>query len=143
MKFGQPTHRERQMQVDITSMIDVVFLLIVFFMATAQFVRTSRAEVDLPREMGEQDEQPDEAGLVINIDAEGRIVVNDRVVTLDTLAEQVREQVRDTADGQPEGVKLLIRADRTAGAGSLNAVVRRLEELGVGAGRLATAPPSR
>ncbi|MEC9372838.1 MAG: biopolymer transporter ExbD, partial [Planctomycetota bacterium] len=52
MSFA-PDHRgERIPDIDITAMIDVVFLLIIFFMTTAQFVKMTRAEVDLPRETG-------------------------------------------------------------------------------------------
>ncbi|NCO69562.1 MAG: biopolymer transporter ExbD, partial [Acidobacteria bacterium] len=36
--------------LDLTAMIDVIFLLIIFFMTTAQFVERARAELDLPKE---------------------------------------------------------------------------------------------
>ncbi len=44
MKFGRTPHAERTLPVDLTPMIDVVFLLIIFFMVTAQFARITRAE---------------------------------------------------------------------------------------------------
>ena len=35
-------HRERKLQLSMTSMIDVVFLLLIFFITTSSFVRTER-----------------------------------------------------------------------------------------------------
>ncbi len=48
MRFGAARHTERGVAVDLTPMIDVVFLLIIFFMTTAQFARLTRADVELP-----------------------------------------------------------------------------------------------
>ena len=49
MKFARARQRRRSVAVDITPMIDVVFLLIIFFMTTAQFAQLTKAEVDLPQ----------------------------------------------------------------------------------------------
>ena len=65
----------RELLVELTPMIDVVFLLIIFFMVTAEFARNVRAEVELPKLPGEQSQQTEEAGVVINIDAEGQIIL--------------------------------------------------------------------
>jgi len=141
--FGTERRRNRSsaLVIELTPMIDVVFLLIIFFMVTAQFARTTRARLDLPLERGEQLEQPDEAGLIINIRRDGTIVVADRERTLDDLASLVGERVRNQANGDPQRAKLMIRADRNAPAQALNAVVTRLESLGVGGARLATQVP--
>ena len=80
MKFGASRRRSHQLIVELTPMIDVVFLLIIFFLTTAQFAQMTRAEVDLPLEAGEQQDTPEEAGLVINIDRQGRIIVADQEV---------------------------------------------------------------
>ena len=66
---------QHMIALEITPMIDVVFLLIVFFMTTAQFARVTRTELDLPLEQGEQEEQPEEAGFVVNINADGSIIL--------------------------------------------------------------------
>ena len=47
MRFVSPRNRRKLTTVEMTPMIDVVFLLIIFFMTTAQFARQTRAEVDL------------------------------------------------------------------------------------------------
>jgi len=127
--------------VELTPMIDVVFLLIIFFMATAQFARLTRAEVDLPVEKGEQNPTPEEAGLVINITRHGEIIISNQTVTLDDLGAIMDDEIRRAPDRDPRRVKLLIRVDRHVAAGRLNEVVTRMRERGVGVARLATEIP--
>ncbi len=141
MRLARAKHRNRNVTVDITAMIDVVFLLIIFFMATAQFSRLTRADVELPLERGEQDQTPDEAGIVINITRAGELVISSRTVEFSELESIVREEIRRLADRPAGQVKLLIRADRHANAAHLNDVVSRLSALGVGSARLATEVP--
>ena len=122
-------------------MIDVVFLLIIFFMTTAQVAQLTRTEIDLPLERGDQQTTPDEAGLVINISASGEIIVASRVIGLAELEGIVRNEIRKDPQRPADQLKLLLRADRTVAALYLNRVVRLLESLGVGAARLATEVP--
>lgn len=141
MKFGGTRNRDKMLLVDITPMIDVVFLLIIFFMVAAQFARTTRAELDLPQEPGEQEQQAEEAGLVINVLADGSLIVNEQAVDLEGLVEIVNEEVQTVHQGDAKKVKLLIRSDRNNDTSRLNQILNRLEMLGVGAARLATEVP--
>lgn len=121
-------------------MIDVVFLLIIFFMTTAQFARLTRADVDLPRERGEQKTAPEEAGIVVNITRNGQLIVSNKTVDMVELESIVRRQIGREPGGARQ-MKLLIRADRNASAAHLNRVAAALEHLGVGSARLATEVP--
>lgn len=122
----------------ITSMLDINFLLIMFFMVTAQFQREIRAMLDLPREQGDHDVRPDEAGLVININVAGDIIVANRAIELAALEGLVRAEVGRVAGGEGEPVKLMLRVDRNAASEHLNRVVTMLKGSGVGAVRVAT-----
>ena len=141
MKFSGRRHTERMLSVEITPMIDVVFLLIVFFLATAQIARMTRAQVNLPQEAGMQSPHPDDPGLIVNIQADGVILVSEREMSFEELRRAVQQEISQQADGRAERVKLLLRADRDLPAGRLNEVVSLLQELGVGVGRFATEPP--
>ncbi len=122
-------------------MIDVVFLLIIFFMTTAQVAQLTRTEIDLPMERGDQQSTPDEAGLVINITGSGEIIVASRIVGLAELEGIVLSEIRKDPERPADQLKLLLRADRTVAALYLNRVVRLLDSLGVGVARLATEVP--
>ena len=122
-------------------MIDVVFLLIIFFMVAAQFARITRAELDLTPEKGEQEQAAEEAGLVINLLADGSIEVAERNVSIEELLQIVQEEIYRLPSSDPRNVKLLIRADRNNDTAILNDLFNRLQALGVGAARLATEVP--
>ncbi len=51
MKFTRPKVTP-EATFDLTNMIDVVLLLIIFFMLTAQFAKSNQREMDLPRQAG-------------------------------------------------------------------------------------------
>jgi len=122
-------------------MIDVVFLLIVFFLTTAQFARMTRADVDLPKEPGEQSPDAEEAGVIVNINRDGTIIIDDEETDLDGLRSIVQDEIAQQPDGRSDRVKMLIRADRNLPAERLNQVVAAMQELGVGLGRFATEIP--
>lgn len=139
MRFSSGT-KSRELLVELTPMIDVVFLLIIFFMVTSEFARDVRAEVELPKLPGEQQEENEEAGVVVNIDERGNIILNvsEDPVTLEELRKQLQVFfITDTSTEQ----RVLLRADRRASAGRLNEVVRVLHEIGVPAARMGTEIP--
>jgi biopolymer transport protein ExbD len=120
-------------------MIDVVFLLIIFFMTTARFAEETRAELDLPQERGEQIDVAEEAGIVVNVTADGTIMLGQDPVSIDELIGVVEAEVERL--GNAQALKLMIRADRAADSAHLNRLVTRLQRVGVGAARLATEVP--
>ena len=141
MRFGCSRQASRTIEIELTPMIDVVFLLIIFFMVAAQFARITRAELDLPQEKGEQEQAAEGAGLVINLLADGSIEVAQRTIGIEELLQIVQEEIDRLPSGDPRNVKLLIRADRNNDTTTLNDLFNRLRSLGVGAARLATEVP--
>jgi biopolymer transport protein ExbD len=133
--------RDHVATIDMTPMVDVVFLLIIFFLTTAQFALLTRAAVSLPQERGEQEEQGEEAGLVINLTREGRLIVAARTMTLPELEPLVRDEIRRAPDATAATARVLVRADRDCDTAHLNRLVRHLQEMGVGSARVATEVP--
>jgi len=140
MRIAPRHHGSHVQDVDITAMIDVVFLLIIFFMTTAQFARMTRARVDLPAEPGEEREAGPESTIIVNITSDGAIVIDQQAVSLDRLARMVAAEVA-RAGGDATAVELTIRADRALSAGVLNDIARTLTGAGLRGVRLATTPP--
>jgi biopolymer transport protein ExbD len=141
MRLVRRRHPDRVSPVELTPMIDVIFLLIIFFMTTAQFAQLTRAELDLPQEHGEQDPAADESGLVINITSDGQIIVNDRSITLTELDAHVSRYLSEVRTANRRDIKLTLRVDRQADSTNLNRVIRLLQDRGVPAARLATEIP--
>jgi biopolymer transport protein ExbD len=140
MRFQRRGSPDRTLMFDLTAMIDCVFLLNIFFLTTAQFSRMTRADLDLPLQPGEQHVNPDEPGVVVNVQRDGTIIVDDEVVTPDELRSIIETEV-SLHDGRADRVKLLLRVDRELRSERLNELVTLLQEMGVGLGRFATEVP--
>lgn len=99
---------EEEPDLNLTSLIDVVFLLLIFFMVTTTFERTERLRIDLP-EASEAQSQSEPDVLEIAINEAGEYYVNRNQVInsrRETLLEAVAEAAQDDRS-QP----VLIRAD--------------------------------
>ncbi|MDZ4831452.1 MAG: biopolymer transporter ExbD [Phycisphaerae bacterium] len=132
--------------IDMTPMIDIVFQLLIFFLVTARMAQMSRADIDLPRERGEEASSKEQAGMTINVTASGEIVVSERTLTLDELESMAADLASsvDSTGGDSSHFRPLVRADASAPAQRLNAVLGALERAGVKGVRLGTSTdPSR
>ena len=98
--------RRDEVSLDMTPLIDVVFLLLIFFMLTASFTQAQRLQVELPKaEQGEAIKDPAK-NWVIEIDAEGNYALNGEALAGDRLTLRLRELLERTDD-----TVILIRAD--------------------------------
>lgn len=125
---------------DLTPMIDVVMQLLIFFMFTNQMAAMVRSPVDLPREPGEKEPATRKPSMVIDVRADGTLLVDSTRVTRGELTELVQAEV--ARQGSAEGVDVLVRADQTAPARFLNDVARELVRHGVRKWRLGTQEPN-
>jgi len=92
--------QKENLEVNITPLIDVVFLLLIFFMVSTTFERESEIEIMLP-EATANAKVTDEFVLQVSVDAEGTYYVNSqRVINtkLDTLMKAMKEVAGDRED---------------------------------------------
>ncbi len=125
--------------VDLTSMIDVVFQLIIFFMFTSQFGELRRTEIDLPRQPGDDAEVRHEPAMIIDLTNDGTYFVESIETSLIEIERLTRAGVLSQDDGDPFDV--LIRPDRNASAAHLDRLLLRLSNTGVQRWKLATVSP--
>lgn len=134
MRFGR-AHTPTEATFDLTPMIDVVLLLIIFFTLTSQFAKTQQAPMDLPREKGEKATQAKPAELVIDLRKDGTLSVLGVQTDLPKLTRMVEGEVLRVG----EGLDLTVRAERTCPAVFLNKLAEALAAIGVRNWKLATA----
>ena len=106
MKFKRQSNQ--QLDVNITPLIDVVFLLLIFFMVSTTFTRETQLSLDLPEATGEESEARPEQ-IEILIDATGQYVINQRSVVssnIDTVMKALTE-----VSGGNQQLPLVITAD--------------------------------
>ena len=104
----RPGHKEETVEVNLTPLIDVVFLLLIFFMVTTTFDRHAKLKVSLPESSAKITQQQSDP-LVLSIDAKGNYFINDRQVvnqSLDTLKQALQKVIGENTD-----MALVLRAD--------------------------------
>lgn len=106
----RPQRRE-EVDLNITPLIDVVFLLLIFFMVSTTFERESEISITLP-EASEEYAETKLDTIEVGIDAEGRIFVNEKLL-LNTQVNTIREAIRDGAYDMEEP-PIVISADAKA-----------------------------
>lgn len=95
-------------EVDVTPLIDVVFLLLIFFMVSTTFERESQILIELPEATGEEAEHKrDEVDITINI--AGTFFVNQREV-INTEIETLKRAITK-AVGERRDLPVIINAD--------------------------------
>jgi biopolymer transport protein ExbD len=122
-------HQRGGLEINMTPMIDVTFLLLIFFMTVNQVSKANRENIPLPPAKGSQDQT--EGPLVINIvNPEGQIKVSGNEVTLVQLATIVGAE-RAKVGNDSSRLKVLVRAHRDGPCRTVNAVVKLLERFEV------------
>lgn len=132
MKFKSSTDDD-ELQINLTPLIDIVFLLLIFFMVSTTFTKESQLKIQLPEAKGEEVSPEKVPQLVIEISALGVYAVkgpDDTAVrqVLNTSAEALQRVIRNAAENQDrEKVVVIVRADKQT---PHEAVIRALSVAG-------------
>jgi biopolymer transport protein ExbD len=126
-------HRTK-LEINMTPMIDVTFLLLIFFMTVNQMSRQNKEPIPLPTAKGTQDQS--EGSLTINIGLDGGMIVSARPVSMSELVGLVSKVLAE-ANNQPENVTIVVRAHRDGSCRGVNDVIRTLNKLDITRVRLA------
>lgn len=103
--------RQEEVQVNLTPLIDVVFLLLIFFMVSTTFTRETQLEIDLPQSSS-QSELSEERPVEILVNAKGNYAVNNTpLLRHDT--EALKKALREVA-GQDRDMTVIITGDAQA-----------------------------
>jgi biopolymer transport protein ExbD len=111
--------------VELTPLIDVVFLLLIFFMVSTTFIRETQLKINLPESSGELQEV-EKGTIEIVVDRLGDYAVNDRLLVNSEKATLVRA-LREVQDPDQPSPLVVITADAMA---AHQAVVRAMDAAG-------------
>ena len=109
MKFKRKVFLETG-RLDIAPLIDVVFLLLIFFMLTSSFIFQPGIRVNLPKAVTSEILQKEL--LVVVITEDNEIFISERPITRDELVSRITLAARD-------GQSLLIKVDKQADLGKV------------------------
>ena len=122
------SRRREDVELNITPLIDVVFLLLIFFMVSTTFEKQSQMKITLPEASEEvTDVIPDT--VTVEIDTRGRVFVNKQSLVNSQLL-TIREAIRD-ASHDMKSPTVIIRADANATHQSVVKVMDAARQLGL------------
>lgn len=125
-------------EVNLTPLIDVVFILLIFFMVSTTFQRESEINIELPEASADPVEEKKEL-LELVIDAEGRYFIDQQQVVnteLETLKKAIGKFLGDRTT-----IPVVIRADRQTPYESVVRAMDATSQLGLVQMSLATSQP--
>ena len=138
MKFQN--RREEEVTIGLTPLIDVVFILLIFFMVTTTFDKSSELSIDLPSASGEASKAQKDT-LNITIDAQGQFFIN-QVKVISSAPDTVSRAIRKVLDGRKD-VPVVIQADAKTPHHAVVTAMDTVGKLGLTRLSIATSIPTQ
>lgn len=124
MRHSHTEQETSAANVNLTPLIDMVFILLIFFMVTASFTKESGIEVDRPS--AQSTIRQEQASLIISINKEGEIWIDNNKVDI----RSIRAHIEQLHAQNPEGT-VIIMADKNALTGATVDVLDQVRLSGV------------
>ncbi len=125
---------EEEAPIDLTPMLDVVFIMLIFFVVSASFIKPAGVEVDRPE--AEMTQSVENVNILIAITKQNEIWVDQR--RIDVLS--VQANLASLHAAAPQSA-LVIQADEDANVKTLTAVIDAARSIGINDVSVATNPP--
>lgn len=124
MRIGRYRKTSDEATVDLTSMLDVVFILLIFFIVTSSFVR--EAGVDITRPESSHGNLEQELDLIIAIDGENKLFMDGASLDIASLHRLLVSKI-----GHSSTTNLMIQADHNSTTGIVIKVMDIAKGLGI------------
>ncbi len=128
-----------QIQMPLTSLIDIVFMLLIYFMLTANFIVEEGIDIKLPQADSAAQEEDSSKDITVYVDKEGKSHIEGRFVEDDKLMATLENMIdkRENMNKFQSDTLVIIKADRAV---ELNFAVKVMDiAKAAGAGRLCIA----
>ena len=99
--------KQKSIGINITSLIDVMFILIIFFMVSSSFVEQPGMKLDLPATKSQEVARVD--NLILYVSEAGDIFLNEQPVSMDSLALVIESTIPNVKEKT-----LVLKADKSA-----------------------------
>lgn len=116
--------KSQQAEIDMTPMLDIVFIMLIFFIVTTSFVKESGIEITPPQAQTSQ--KQDNATIFVAINAEGDVWIDNRLIDI----RSVRTVVARLHAENPEG-SVVIQSDENARTRELISVMDQIRMAGI------------
>jgi len=124
MRFSQPKREEISLGVSMAPLIDIVFLLLIFFMLTSHIEIIPGIDIALP-DITERGSDTSTNTMIVALDREGNYYLNKERIELTELFRRFKETV------QPSKTNLILQADRDVKHGQVVRVMDLAKKAGI------------
>ncbi len=114
--FGEVVKKRQPVNVDVAPLMDMVFILLIFFIVTSTFSRETGVEVSKPQAQSASEVQKE--NVMIAITREGTIHVNERQVDLEGLTDVLKMMLTKNPDRE-----VVLVADKNSNTGIMVSVI--------------------
>ena len=131
-----PNESEKNLEINIVPMIDVIFSILAFFIISTLFLTRSQGlPVDLPQ--AETAQQQSETEVTVTIQADGKIALNQEEISLEKLIPEVTKISQNSLE-----TIVIVKADKAVTHGDVVNVMDRLRQVEGVKLAIATTSPS-
>lgn len=120
--------KSNAIQMDLTPMIDIVFLLIIFFITVTQITKVNQEQLPLPSVVASEDQTP--TRVIVNIRQNGEIVVDGQPRTLEQAVYDLGRRI-EAQGNDPTRVRVTLRVDHRSRNRVPKALIREIKSLGI------------
>ncbi len=90
---------EEESEIDLTPMLDVVFIMLIFFIVTASFIKEFGLEINRPDDAPEVDIPTENQNILIAINASSEILVDRRRVDIRSIRSVIQQKLAENPKG--------------------------------------------
>jgi biopolymer transport protein ExbD len=125
MAGGSQDNEDEITGINVTPLVDIVLVLLIIFMVTANFIVRETVEVDLPRAANSQDKTV-QGPVMITMDKDAKVFFDGAEMEQPALMEKMRAAVAKDAE-----VRAIISADQTLNYGKVMGLIDLVKEAGI------------
>jgi biopolymer transport protein ExbD len=120
-------------EINITPMLDIVFIMLIFFIVTTSFVKEKGIEVSRPSNSPPKEIKKNKGPILVKIDANGNITMKGRLLERKAVEANLEREKAEKPDSP-----LIIAAHPDAETDALVTILDAAEAVGVGSVSVAT-----
>ena len=124
MRFRHNEDFSEQANVDMTPLIDIVFILLIFFILSASFQQQQQIKVARPN--SQVSDSIANVSLMVTVDEQGQIWLDNQAVEIELLTSRVKQKT-----AQVNNVSVVIDVDKSVASGRLIQVIDKVRIAGV------------
>ncbi len=109
--------RSRALEINMAPLIDMIFILLIFFLVTTSFVKESG--VDVKRPVAKSAVSKESANMIIGIDEEGQVFIQGKHIDVRSVRSRMKQYVLETPKGS-----VVIAADKQ---GQIDTLIKVLD----------------